>query len=65
MTRAELGVVPTPRPNQPQEGFYKATFCGGRMTCSLTFYFEEEPEDRAIQTLAAEFGAATVAVTVP
>jgi hypothetical protein len=45
--------------------FWRATFLGGTMTSSTSFYFDEEPEVRAIEAILAETGASSVRVVPP
>lgn len=60
----DLGVVSLPPDAEPL-AYWRATFYGGTMTSSTSFYFDEEPEHRVIETLIADLGASSVRIVPP
>jgi len=60
----ELGAVSLGPADDPH-GYWRATFLGGGMTSSTSFYFEDEPEHRAIETMMMDLDATSVRVVPP
>ena len=60
----ELGAVSLGPADDPY-AYWRATFLGGDMTSATAVFFAEEPEHRAIESILAEFGGASVRVVPP
>lgn len=60
----DLGVV-TLSPNDEPLAFWRATFYGGETRNSTSYYFDEEPEHRAIEDLMLALSATGVRVVPP